>query len=72
MGKGRPVIILLSGGLDSATVLAIANSKGYACHALSFEYGQRHNSEIKSAAAVANHLGVVSHVTSTIDLSAWG
>lgn len=70
--KGKPAVILLSGGLDSATVLALANSKGYACHALSFAYGQRHSSEIESAKKVADHLGVSSHVISEIDLSAWG
>lgn len=70
--KGKPAIILLSGGLDSATVLAIANSQGYACHALSFSYGQRHSSEIDSAKKVAAFLGVSDHVISTTDLSAWG
>ena len=70
--KGKPAIILLSGGLDSATVLAIANSQGYACHALSFSYGQRHSSEIDSAKKVAAFLGVSDHVVSTTDLSAWG
>jgi 7-cyano-7-deazaguanine synthase len=70
--KGKPAVILLSGGLDSATVLAIANSQGYACHALSFSYGQRHSSEIDSAKKVAAFLGVSNHVISTTDLSAWG
>lgn len=72
MAKGKPAVILLSGGLDSATVLAIANSQGYECHALSFEYGQRHRLELQSAKAIANHLGVASHVCTTIDLAAWG
>ena len=72
MVTDKPAVILLSGGLDSATVLAIANNKGYECHALSFEYGQRHRSEIQAAKIIANHLGVASHVCSTIDLAAWG
>ena len=72
MKKGKPAIILLSGGLDSATVLAIANNQGFACHALSFEYGQRHRCEIQAAKTIAKHLGVASHVCSTIDLAIWG
>jgi 7-cyano-7-deazaguanine synthase len=72
MEKGKPAIILLSGGLDSATVLAIANNQGFACHALSFEYGQRHRCEIQAAKTIAKHLGVASHVCSTIDLAIWG
>ncbi|MBC8201957.1 MAG: 7-cyano-7-deazaguanine synthase QueC [Planctomycetes bacterium] len=65
-------VVLLSGGLDSATTLAIANKDGFRCHALSFEYGQRHNIEIESAKKVARAIGVASHVISTIDLGAWG
>jgi 7-cyano-7-deazaguanine synthase len=65
-------VVLLSGGLDSATVLAIANNSGYSCHALSFEYGQRHNLELKSAKKVAQALGVTAHIVSNIDLSVWG
>lgn len=49
--------MLLSGGLDSATCLAIARGQGYECYAMSFDYGQRHDSELNAAAAVANHLG---------------
>lgn len=49
--------MLLSGGLDSATCLAIARDQGYECYAMSFDYGQRHDSELNAAAAVANHLG---------------
>ena len=51
-------VVLLSGGLDSATVLAIAKEQGYECHALSFEYGQRHESEINAARIVAESIGV--------------
>ena len=69
---GKSAVVLLSGGLDSATVLAIANDIGFDCHALSFEYGQRHNIELDCAKKVADSLGVVSHVISNMDLSTWG
>ncbi|HKS93294.1 MAG TPA: 7-cyano-7-deazaguanine synthase QueC [Gammaproteobacteria bacterium] len=68
----KSAVVLLSGGLDSATVLAIARSAGYACHALSFAYGQRHRAELKAAARVARALGAVTHKTLTLDLSAIG
>ena len=55
----KPAVVLLSGGLDSATVLAIAREAGYACHALSLDYGQRHNAELAAAARVAASLGAV-------------
>jgi len=64
----KPAVVLLSGGLDSATVLAIANNQGYACHALSFDYGQRHRAEIDAAHTVADQLGVASHRWINIDL----
>lgn len=57
----KPAVILLSGGLDSATVLAIAHEAGYACHALSLDYGQRHTAELVAAARVAGSLGAVEH-----------
>ena len=57
----RPAVVLLSGGLDSATVLAIAREAGYACHALSLDYGQRHTAELGAAARVAQSLGAVEH-----------
>jgi 7-cyano-7-deazaguanine synthase len=57
----RPAVVLLSGGLDSATVLAIAREAGYACHALSLDYGQRHTAELAAAARVAKSLGAVEH-----------
>src|SRR3569833_4601452 len=57
----KPAVILLSGGLDSATVLAIAREAGYACHALSLDYGQRHTAELAAAARVARSLGAVEH-----------
>ncbi len=68
----KPAVVLLSGGLDSATVLAIANAQGYACHALSFDYGQRHRAEIAAAAKVAEQLGVASHRWINIDLRSLG
>jgi len=67
-----PAVVLLSGGLDSATTLAIARAEGFACHALSVRYGQRHAVELASAAAVAEHLGAVSHRVIEIDLRAFG
>ncbi|KAB2317816.1 7-cyano-7-deazaguanine synthase QueC [Betaproteobacteria bacterium SCN1] len=57
----RPAIVLLSGGLDSATVLAIARDAGFACHALSLDYGQRHRAELAAAARLAAALGAVEH-----------
>lgn len=57
----KPAVVLLSGGLDSATVLAIAREAGYACHALSLDYGQRHTAELAAAARVAQSLGAVGH-----------
>lgn len=65
-------IILLSGGLDSITVLASAKHKGYQCYALSFEYGQRHNAELKAAEKIAEHYQVVDHKIVKIDLGAIG
>lgn len=67
-----PAVVLLSGGLDSATTLAIARAQGYSCHALSFRYGQRHAAELASAQAVARHLGVAEHRIIEIDLRAFG
>jgi 7-cyano-7-deazaguanine synthase len=57
----KPAVILLSGGLDSATVLGIARQAGYACHTLSLDYGQRHTAELAAAARVARSLGAVEH-----------
>jgi 7-cyano-7-deazaguanine synthase len=65
-------VVLLSGGLDSATVLAIARDRGFEPHALSFRYGQRHDSEIEAARLVAAHLGVSRHAIVDIDLRAFG
>lgn len=68
----KPAVVLLSGGLDSATVLALAKAQGYACYALSFDYGQRHRHELAAAQRVAEALGVVRHITAKIDLRAFG
>src|ERR1044071_9916353 len=65
-------VILLSGGLDSATVAAIAKDKGFTLHALSFRYGQRHQREIESARKVAERLGVAAHLFIDFDLKAIG
>jgi 7-cyano-7-deazaguanine synthase len=65
-------VVLLSGGLDSATTLAIARAEGYECHALSFDYGQRHVRELESAKKVAGALGAVQHLTLLLDLRAIG
>ena len=67
-----PAVVLLSGGLDSATTLAIASAQGFSCHALSFRYGQRHAADLASAQAVARHLGVAEHRIIEIDLRAFG
>ena len=68
----RPAVLLLSGGLDSATTLAIARSEGYACHCLSIDYGQRHRAELDAAARVAASLEAVEHRVMSLDLTAFG
>ena len=68
----RPAVVLLSGGLDSATVAAIAQRDGFAVHALSFSYGQRHDVELEAAARVATQLDVLEHRVIEIDLRAFG
>jgi 7-cyano-7-deazaguanine synthase len=72
MANGAPAIVLLSGGLDSAVMLAMAKSRGFAPHALTFRYGQRHAVEINAARAVATALGVAAHREIEIDLRAFG
>jgi len=72
MSSVRRAIVLLSGGLDSATTLAMARADGFACYALSFQYGQRHAVELAAAARVAKVLGAAEHRTITIDLAAFG
>ncbi|MDY6913433.1 MAG: 7-cyano-7-deazaguanine synthase QueC [Planctomycetota bacterium] len=68
----KPAVVLLSGGLDSATALAMARDEGFACHALSFDYGQRHRFELAAAEKVAASLGAVEHRIVRIDLSEEG
>ncbi|WP_308446423.1 7-cyano-7-deazaguanine synthase QueC [Chitinimonas sp. BJYL2] len=65
-------VILLSGGLDSATVLAMARSQGFETYCLSFDYGQRHNAELAAARRVATSLGAAAHHVAKIDLAAFG
>ena len=65
-------VVLVSGGLDSATVLAIARREGYVCHALSFDYGQRHGVELAAAERVARSLGALEHRVVKVDLAAFG
>ena len=65
-------VVLVSGGLDSATCLAIARSEGLACYAISFQYGQRHGAELAAARRVARSLGAVEHRVMPIDLASFG
>ncbi len=65
-------VVLLSGGLDSATALAVARAEGYECHALSLDYGQRHHAELAAADAVARHLGVREHRVMRLDMGPFG
>jgi 7-cyano-7-deazaguanine synthase len=68
----KPAVVLLSGGLDSATVASIARRDGFDVYALSFSYGQRHSAELDAARRVAEHVGVADHKTVPIDLRAFG
>ena len=68
----KPAVILLSGGLDSATVLAIAREAGFVCHALSLDYGQRHTAELVAAARLARSLGAVEHRVIRLGLGDFG
>jgi 7-cyano-7-deazaguanine synthase len=68
----RRAVVLLSGGLDSATCLAIARSEGWECHCLSFAYGQRHALEVEAARRIALAIGAASHRIVTIDLGVFG
>jgi 7-cyano-7-deazaguanine synthase len=65
-------VVLLSGGLDSATVLAAATAEGRRCHALTVEYGQRHRAELAAAARLAAHFGVAEHRVARVDLGQFG
>jgi 7-cyano-7-deazaguanine synthase len=68
----KSAVVLVSGGLDSATVLAMARSEGWKCHALSVDYGQRHRSELAAAAQVARSLGAAEHRVVQLDLGIFG
>ena len=68
----KKAVILLSGGLDSATLLALAKQQGFICHALSFNYGQRHGAELNAARHIAEHARVVEHKVVHIGLDAFG
>ena len=68
----KKAVVLLSGGLDSATTLAIAGGKGFRCYALTFRYGQRHRGETEAAGKVAESLGVIEHKIVDIDLAQFG
>jgi 7-cyano-7-deazaguanine synthase len=72
MAERKKAVVLLSGGLDSTTALAIARSEGFETYALSFRYGQRHSPELDAAARVAKAQGVVEHVIADIDLRLFG
>lgn len=68
----KPAVVLLSGGLDSATVLAMAKAGGYVCYALSFDYGQRNRHELEAARRVAEDLGAAEHRVFSLDLRQFG
>jgi 7-cyano-7-deazaguanine synthase len=72
MNAKRKAVVLLSGGLDSATAAAIAKSDGFDVYAMTFEYGQRHEFEIQTAKRVAEAIGVAEHIVCKIDLRAFG
>jgi len=68
----RAAVVLLSGGLDSAVLLAVARAEGFECHCLSVDYGQRHRAELDGARRVAHALGAVAHKVMRVDLTAIG
>lgn len=70
--RPNPAVVLLSGGLDSATTLAVARSEGFLAHTLSFDYGQRHKAELEAAERVAKALGSIRHQVAKIDLRVFG
>ena len=70
--SGSSAVVLLSGGLDSTTVLAIARSEGFSIHALTFRYGQRHSAEVEAAQTIARAAGVATHRVVDIDLKLFG
>lgn len=72
MNKNQKAVVLVSGGLDSATTLALARAEGYMCYAISFNYGQRHDAELQAAQAVIKMIGAEEHKVISIDLAAFG
>jgi len=72
MTTSRKAVVLVSGGMDSAVTLALAREQGFACHALSVDYGQRHYSELAAAMRVAQMLGAIEHKTVHVDLRSIG
>ena len=70
--SSKKAVLLLSGGLDSTTLLALARSEGHAVHALSFSYGQRHSAELEAAKKIAERYGAVQHIITNIDLRSFG
>ncbi|GLS25431.1 7-cyano-7-deazaguanine synthase QueC [Marinibactrum halimedae] len=71
-GEKKKAVVLVSGGLDSTTVLAIAKSEGYDCYTMSFDYGQRHRAELEAAAVSSKQLGAIDHKVIALDLRAIG
>ena len=71
-GNGRPAIVLLSGGLDSMVCAGLAQAQGFALHALTIDYNQRHRREIEAAKAIAESLGAARHVILPLNLSLFG
>ena len=69
---GKRAVVLVSGGMDSAVTLALAREQGFACHALSVDYGQRHHSELSAAQLVSRALGAIEHKTVHVDLRSIG
>jgi 7-cyano-7-deazaguanine synthase len=72
MSDSQRAVVLLSGGLDSATLLAMAREQGFVCHTLAFDYGQRHRAELAAAERVSRSLGAVEHKVVALDLRAIG
>jgi len=72
MSQNRKAVVLVSGGVDSTTVLALARRQGFEIYALSFDYGQRHRAELEAARRVVKHIGVAAHAVVKIDLRTFG
>lgn len=70
--QGRKAVVLVSGGLDSTTVLAMARAEGYQCYTMAFDYGQRHRAELKAAERISKQLGAMEHKVIELDLSSIG